>query len=486
MLIVLCLAVGMAACSPSAVVTKPRGSLEQGTPYSLPRTVLEFAIQISEEKGKEVDPLPFRTGLTLTPRAVADPRHEYVLQASYSAFAEDDITISTNAAGLLTSVSATSTDKTIDALKSLNETAVNIAKIASTTSGMIPTSANLDRKVLLDITARIVKSMAASLRELKGKHPFLWALPDDPPWSGQAKSLREELAPGLTIVLELTPVTTAADPVVEVDDSPLEGGASGIAVRGVRPYLVRSRVELTRPIVVHLDSIAELDEFRRSSKERFTPWVRDVANQLGLTYLGMEGNSLNLRYDATIARGHNLIHAPDYSPVSMVPFDRALFVKTVSSTSFTEGVLAERRVSRGSSFAAAMEWPLDLSQKLVALPKEILQLKFNIATEAAKSLSAEENLRDSELEAGRRARERREQLLTDQRAEEDSLTDMIRDAEVAHHAYQKALEDGDTPQAITKWADFVKAARKANDLARRLARDAPYDPPDLTDRPPFN
>lgn len=102
---------------------------------------------------------------------------------------------------------------------------------------------------------------------------------------------------------------------------------------------------------------------------------------------------------------------PNGGPLAYVPMTAGPFVKTERNVTFSNGMLLSNKETRPSEVLAFTRIPLDILEALIALPAEILQLKFDISSKESallqkelERIKAQEELR-LELERQRKALE---------------------------------------------------------------------------------
>lgn len=102
---------------------------------------------------------------------------------------------------------------------------------------------------------------------------------------------------------------------------------------------------------------------------------------------------------------------PNGGPLAYVPMTAGPFVKTERNVTFSNGMLLSNKETRPSGVLAFTRIPLDILEALIALPTEILQLKFDISSKESallqkelERIKAQEELR-LELERQRKALE---------------------------------------------------------------------------------
>ena len=131
-------------------------------------------------------------------------------------------------------------------------------------------------------------------------------------------------------------------------------------------------------------------------KKSATAAIKGRGNyQKGIYYRPLLPHRLTIENTINKSFTTETIYLPNRAPILVFDITRASFVKKVTNLTFTDGVLTEFEINKPSQFLAGIEIPLNLVKALVALPAEIIQLKFNISSENEKLLKQQK----AEIEA---------------------------------------------------------------------------------------
>ena len=110
------------------------GKVSEGTPgerigafYALPKGLVSLRVVKDIDKELPVAGKPYLLNAD-PPRLIPDPLHYYRVGAAFSAFSEDEITVTTTKEGLLTAVNTKSTDQSLAIVNKLIEFATEAAK----------------------------------------------------------------------------------------------------------------------------------------------------------------------------------------------------------------------------------------------------------------------------------------------------------------------------------------------------------------------
>jgi len=83
-----------------------------------------------------------------------------------------------------------------------------------------------------------------------------------------------------------------------------------------------------------------------------------------------------------IAEQSSLILIPDYSPIVKIPLTRAPLGKTKFLLTLNRGVLTDYHAEHPSTTLEIVKVPLNVSEAIIKLPTEILQLKIDYSSKA--------------------------------------------------------------------------------------------------------
>ena len=128
-LILTLLAIGLSACG-SVYSSKDLNSVtaenSQGLPYFLPTTLLQIAM----DSDKQMDGAKNIGVLEVTNLVGPDSRHAYLLKHNKSVFSDDEVFLTTNPLGLLTTVNTVVEDRTGDVITAVARAASGIYAVA--------------------------------------------------------------------------------------------------------------------------------------------------------------------------------------------------------------------------------------------------------------------------------------------------------------------------------------------------------------------
>ncbi|MFN3243868.1 MAG: hypothetical protein ACE37K_20345 [Planctomycetota bacterium] len=518
-------AAALASCAGPICTVKPSKDAK-GVSYALPRTILELVASVTPAE----DDGGFDVALSVVPHRVADPRQQFLLQRRDSWFSEDDVDIKVAEEGMLSSIQMTADDKTLEGLGKVLEVGIGIAKL--TTGVPVPggvdsekvTSANLESWQLPTARQlaenRLDDALRIRLLPAIGTHRRFWALPD----SGViAARFADFPAPGWTLEVELTRSDELqAPPAPSIATAPVAAPSTdainGVYVRGVQPFVARSRLTWNLPISpdFNLTDVEQaLTLKRQAAVERTTDEHETARAKSGVLTARV---SKDKEFDTLAAEQAARVHAnraviqlrqvpaemttlgahlatemaklarkrgyatrpagyavrgstaatqqvlvTDYAPISQIPFERATFVKVTENLTFGNGVVTAHDWHRPSSFSAAADFPLKVVERLIALPTELIQLKIYTTAKEKELLDKIE-----ELESSQRA------LRDARQADEESYYSAVALALDAQRQWLGLTSSATDEQRRTARSAFVQAAITANEAARKIGRNAPF------------
>jgi hypothetical protein len=443
----------LSACGPMLKATKVDNTTGPwtGIPYALPMTVFVVEADVTEKTDakpaadsqaskqaaaadaaktpKKADPPPAKSDLTatitLTPQRVPDPRKRYVIQHQEADWFSDEMSIGISDTGLLKSISAVGEDKTGEAVIAVVNTAINIFKLIHG----VPSGGTADVLRVKPCKAPTIDQITNTLKRLKGGHSAFAALPAA---EGDATT---DLPGGYgTITVSATPV--GAQNALATDDAAATNvrnsesdaaKADGIKVVVPEPYRVRASLQ-----VVGSSANGEI--------------IRDAC-------------------PAEIVSVDTVSLVPDHSPVFTVSMDRASLVKTERKLELTDGMVSKSSIVRPSPALAGAQLPLAITERLVKLPTELIQLKFDITSKEKELATVQQQL------ATLRTTERLQVQL--------DLTNKQKELEAAQQQLQvlRATSRDDLNQAILT-SQIARLQAEIDLLKKRLElSEVPVTPP---------
>ena len=448
---------GLAACTTVLATSEPLVEGGVGVPYSLPKTVVSGVLEVAAESDENGDFDGYRVTLELAPEIVPDPTLRYLLRHNTSAGSDEDLRVAVDAAGLLTSVNAKATDRTLDIVQELGKSVVSVAKLASL-SGMGFSAGQNEG----DAVARFLQDR---LQELVGRHPFSAELPAETA-TPVVLPLTENWHLALEVFrLDATRGGDAAD--APPASGPAPTGAAGVYVRAPEPVFVRVRLVPGTGVEVAAASLAPADVAFDAGE------LRAVARQHGVSVREVDGQ-LQLGFAGDLAAAGGLWQVTNFSPIVVVPLRKSMLADTTHDLVFQKGILASAHGQLDSSALAVAKLPGVLATELVKLPAELIQLKIDLTTQQL-------SLAEKEAQAQEKAQEAAAGAVQAQLELELAFIEAETEAKLAKLAYEEAL-GADPPDAValTKAAGTYRAAaEKANAMALLAGKPAPFDPASL-------
>ena len=515
----------LAGCTAGPVTTYKSTESNQGVVYALPRTILELNVVITETVVTD-KPSTFGIALTVTPHHVADPKQQFVLRRKGNWFFDDAINFHVASSGMLSSIGAISTDQTLTTAKSVLEAGIGILKLQAlggiggiaqfvdTAPEATPTD---QAAALLDI------ALAEQLRPLVGTHRRYWSLPAA---GGLRATFSSFPAAGWDLEVALVaadkigpPGTTSgrlasADPIV-APTTP----ASGILTRGLEQYVAiadlkwQQAAAATPPLAfmkkaLEAERAAEAQDAKdareqaKAKFDTFTPPLKDAGKAAerelaaakvteahairdnqpanitaefrktrGLIHQALKENTAQRGFAAagTNYMRDRHIHVEqkvlvaDYAPITRLPLSRALFVKSSEDVTLSDGVVTMHKWNRPSSAAALAAFPVEVIERLLEVPAEIIQLKINTMGDQIKLLK-----KIGELEAQLASAE------TTQTEDENAYLSALATAINKKKDLNELPDNTPQSQRQTTRAAFVTAAITANAAARKVGKSPPF------------
>lgn len=287
-----------------------------------------------------------------------DTAHRYIAQLNHKHYADDKLTITTNEAGLLQTVDTSSTDRTPKIVADLAEIAISIYKIAAGVpigaKGAVPEAVVPPKTVFCSVDLQLnaqPKGTAITIFEGIETKAFSYEQVFDP---SDAKAVNE-------INLKLCQLAT----LFQLDVRAPTVASTPAAHRKLMNGLVYRR---QIPFTVNL--------------------LKKISNT-NLTSYSLKSTNVML---------------PNGAPISILPLDAGMFVATEYKTEFKNGMMTKLDATRPSETAGFVAIPLNIVQRLLALPTELLQLKINYNSKDSELLASEKKV----IEAQQALKEARE------------------------------------------------------------------------------
>ena len=456
-------------CAGPIVVTRPAIYGERGVPYCLPRTVLAVDIEVLvEETGDNIRP---KATLSVSAQTVADASCHYILQHDTNDSSDDDLKIVVGMNGLLSSVASESTQQGRAIADAAVRTLVAVAKIAATEGlfGLQSTPAETPSRL-----KAVQSGMAAALRRVAGKRTVYIPLPDSlvTPSPSPTSTLAQTRTPTPISVATLHPFLEDASWTITASLMPIAGPnikvseqkppqararclptpVEGIVVKGLEPFIVM--VTLSWDWDVPGTASVNGDDSDEAK------WLRERAFRKGERGWGFHGPLMS---------AWGLTNLPDYAPVLVVPINRAMFVKTKQSVTFTNGTLANIDINRPSPIAAIATFPADVAEKIVELPAQLIQLRIS-------NIQPAETLAAKKVEAEKAAQQAIDESVKQKTGYMNAYLDAFVSALEAKDKWQQAI--GTNQEQPLKLA-AAKAMNSANAAAQLAGVAVPFNPGDF-------
>lgn len=413
----------LAACSTGSLLrTDKATSGAKGVPYSLPRSVLKLTLDVSRVTQPKAG---FSVSLASEVLTVPDRERSYVLKHRTSAGREDDVKIATTSDGLLTTIVAHTDDKSIEMVKALAGGAAGVARILAGAPAAMQAAGFIDDG----------QTQEDVLGPLVGKHEILVPLTDKAEWSqtDRAFVVVSDLEPFAStdqvrlkvLLLPSGMAANASTPPIPLEvDAPSSLPADGVLVAARSPVVFRAQIDF-----------------------------------------GASGNTFGHAFVQQFAS------IPDYSPVLMLDYDRARFVKTTYSSKFEDGVLTNFDANRPSSGLAIASAPLGIAKEILKVPAEILQLKFNISSAEKQLVDSEAALAKSVAAAAPDTAKQQQETAIAQNNLAAAYYAALEDVSIAQAAYNSAPAN-EKPQAKKA---YIQAANAANNAAIAAGLAPPFN-----------
>lgn len=346
----------------------------------------------------------FEDDVTITELpAIPDTSHVFVSKLSHWMTREDHLHLTTTPAGLLKTAVGESLDKTPQILQDAAKLAITLATGLPTAGtvtpgGMRPLREEAEREgplqVCPDIPLSVFEDRVTSNEQPKlfpgvDAKAFVQEFTFDPTDFVQVMDVNSQLCMLQTRFLIRVQVPTELarwesrtskrepinDPTTEMRyshpfDQKEEKYADGLVYRRPVPYIVElfERLDTSRKRVKEPEPVAHVDDgWNEDFKDRVFSKQKEVATS---------------KKSATFI-------LPNKGPVSTISFEAGFFVQTKFDIGFDEGMLTKLEVTKPSEIHALIQLPLAIVKDIIAVPTELLQLKFNYASKDTELLNAQ-------------------------------------------------------------------------------------------------
>lgn len=317
-----------------------------GQPYMLPKALLP--VELVESGGQ----ISLRV---LPPRLVGDPKAQYVLSRQSSPFASDDIKVDVTD-GMLSSITATTEDKLLEALKALfTGTAKDDKKEGADASGSTET-------VLF-----------------RGDFD-----PDDKADEGSCSDATTATHGNKLLLADISCA-------IQRRRASLEAACSANAAQpadncaSVKPLLASLKAMPAGGPTLRLWArpVAGSDRASPEGSQAVPPPCHIGICQRSLRLFELRSAIVGLGAQQT------MLPLPNGGPVVALPLERAAFVKTEHTVTFNGGTVTSAKVVHGSSALALLSWPLDVYRAFISATSEIIQLRIDTRAKEVEGVKSE-------------------------------------------------------------------------------------------------
>jgi predicted nucleic acid-binding Zn-ribbon protein len=389
-----------------AVVTTskaPEGSIE-GIVYHLPASFLKVSVESKKDAKGNHSELVVAAGAEIVPDTTA--RLVLGEPSGNGLFTRDHTFTLTN--GLLSTIAINDEGKSGEIITDLAAIAMNIVKV-----GALPETKSAFRAATGEVEHESRtpsnKEIEAALSSIApGRQDFLLSL--------TSKSEEIDL-PGTATLLGFSveiPGLPDARPTISKTDL---NNYKGIATRVLEPYpviivlnlrlavLYKNRIatfiqtigDLNKTIEQATKEIADLSKKVPSGSTEAVDLKAKIAKAKKTLNESMQGKADATRRrleneaflqgtDANevygIANQSSLILIPDYSPIVKIPLSRSLLGRTKYSLTLNHGILTDYHAEHPSPILEIVKVPFSISEAIIKLPTEILQLKIDYSSKA--------------------------------------------------------------------------------------------------------
>jgi hypothetical protein len=390
-------ALALLGCAIVTTSRAPEGNIE-GIVYHLPASFLKVSIESKKDVKGNHSELVVAAG----PEIVPDKKARLTLKPSGNpSFTRNHTFTFTN--GLLSTIAIDDEGKSGEIITNLATTAINIVKFVALG---VP-SRGVDERESEDPLNEEITAALSSIAP--GQHDFLFTL---------AKKSANVYLPGTAELLCFSAeIANLPSSRPEIGKADLDN-FNGIATRVLEPYWVKVSLDLKRVklysnrisalsqriaelqkiIAETPDKIKELQgklqapQLSEADKERLKKEIRDTERTLEDSQKDKpkaekrkkENEDLRKKYPPDAGyriSDHSLvILIPDYSPIVKIPLTRAPLGKTKFSITLNRGILTDYKAEHPSTILEIVKVPLNISEAIVKLPTEILQLKIDYSS----------------------------------------------------------------------------------------------------------
>ena len=388
-----------------AIVTTskaPEGTIE-GMVYHLPLSYLKVSIESKKDAKGKYSELVVAAG----PEIVPDTKARLTLKPKANDLFTRNHTF-TFKNGLLSTVVTEDEGKSGEIITALATIAMNVIKFGALPAWPVtPKAAAVGHETWFPSNEEITAALSSIA---PGRHDFLFSL--------TSKAKQTDL-PGTAKLLEFSaeiPGLPPARPTINAADL---NNYKGIATRVLEPYQVNISLNLKLSIL-YSNRIAALNqkiEDLNKTIEEMNKKIGDLEDELRTVQPDSpKARTLKKQIDTakttlTVSREHQsdarsrisenegfqrlhanevfeisnqslLILIPDYSPIVKIPLTRAPLGKTKLSLTLDQGILTDYHAEHPSTTLEIVKVPLNISEALVKLPTEIIQLKIDYSSKA--------------------------------------------------------------------------------------------------------
>lgn len=406
-----------------AIVTTskaPETNIE-GIVYHLPASFLKVTIESKKDAKGNHSELVVATG----PEIVPDKKARLTLKPSGNdLFTRNHTFTVTN--GLLSTIAIDDEGKSGEILAALATIAMNVMKFGALPAPPPrPSVGPVGRETESPTNEEILAALSSIA---PGRHDFLFCL--------TSKSEQTDLS-GTAELLRFDAEIEGWTSCKQIGEKELEGAGlnnyKGIATRVLEPYTVKISLNLklaklySNRIAALKQTIEDLDKVIKQMDLEIPDLERKLRNAPAGSAQALdleakiekaiktkdsseqgkgdairrkrENEEFKNRTDPNkgypIASQSSLILIPDCSPIVKIPLMRAPLGKTKFSLALNRGILTDYHAEHPSTTLEIVKVPLNISQALVNLPTEILQLKIDYSSKAQALVEQQAKYQDS-------------------------------------------------------------------------------------------
>jgi hypothetical protein len=307
---------------------------------------------------------------------MADTGQLYVAQLNHRMTNDDDLKITTDESGLLETLDVTSTDRTPQIVQDVAKIAIAAAKVAT---GFGFTSFQPRAAAPETFRGPLACSAIPNIRT----KPFVYEYIFDPV-DPQKKTINDTAIDEINCSLSKLDtrfqieISTLEGKLGEIDSSQLLEDAGLLERYWDREPYIKGLV-YRRPIAYKIN-LVEIVPKCETRKEVNCPDTERFNRQSIVEML------------------------PNGGPIAVVPLDAGRFVQTGYNVKFKKGVPTENKAVRPSEAVGFVSIPLNVLERIVTVPTELIQLKLDFTNKETDLLQAQKNNLEAQ-EAPRRALE---------------------------------------------------------------------------------